>query len=166
MGKSSAFAERVRRVADRLAAGGLVLVVDDADRENEGDLVAAASLVTEEQVAFMVAHTTGILCAPMPGRRADELRLPPMVSEGANTEAHGTAFTLTVDHESAGTGVSAADRRRTLHALAEWGPGLMNCAVPATSFRRGRRKVVFSSGVATRKRRSTSCGWPDSRRSL
>ncbi|PKW16566.1 bifunctional 3,4-dihydroxy-2-butanone-4-phosphate synthase/GTP cyclohydrolase II [Saccharopolyspora spinosa] len=110
--------EAVQRAVDALAAGGMVVVVDDADREDEGDLVVAADSVTEEQIAFMVRHTTGILCAPMPGSRVDELRLPQMVSTGANTDNHGTAFTVSVDHVDTGTGVSAADRRLTAAALA------------------------------------------------
>ena len=79
-----------------LAAGGMVVVVDDEDRENEGDLVVAAELCTPEQMAFVVRHTTGIVCAPMPAARAAALQLPLMVTD--NTDAHGTAFTVTVDH--------------------------------------------------------------------
>jgi 3,4-dihydroxy 2-butanone 4-phosphate synthase/GTP cyclohydrolase II len=107
----------VHRAVAALAAGRMVVVTDDADREDEGDLVVAAGSVTAEQVAFVVAHTTGIVCAPMPAQRADALRLPLMVAE--NTDAHGTAFTVTVDHASTGTGVSAADRAATLRALAD-----------------------------------------------
>ncbi|GAA4702317.1 bifunctional 3,4-dihydroxy-2-butanone-4-phosphate synthase/GTP cyclohydrolase II [Pseudonocardia yuanmonensis] len=106
----------VQRAVSTLAAGGMVIVTDDPDREDEGDLVLPAATATPEQVAFLVRHTTGILCAPMPGVRADALRLPPMVLN--NEDTHGTAFTVTVDHVSAGTGVSAADRATTLRALA------------------------------------------------
>ena len=109
--------ESVQQALAALAAGGMVVVVDDADRENEGDLVVAAELVTPAQMAFVVRHTTGIICAPMPAGRADELRLPPMVAD--NTDAHGTAFTVTVDHLSTSTGVSAADRTATVAALAD-----------------------------------------------
>ncbi|WP_255638548.1 bifunctional 3,4-dihydroxy-2-butanone-4-phosphate synthase/GTP cyclohydrolase II [Amycolatopsis sp. DSM 110486] len=100
-----------------LAQGRLVVVVDDADRENEGDLVGAARTMTAEQMAFLVRHTTGIVCAPMPGERADALRLRQMVAD--NTDAHGTAFTVSVDHLASGTGVSAADRTTTVRALAD-----------------------------------------------
>jgi 3,4-dihydroxy 2-butanone 4-phosphate synthase/GTP cyclohydrolase II len=106
----------VQRAVSAIAAGRMV-VVDDADREDEGDLIVAAGTVTTEQVAFIVRHTTGILCAPMPEARADELRLPPMVTD--NADAHQTAFTVTVDHLDSGTGVSAADRANTLRALAD-----------------------------------------------
>jgi 3,4-dihydroxy 2-butanone 4-phosphate synthase/GTP cyclohydrolase II len=95
----------------------MVVVVDDADREDEGDLVAAAAAITEQQVAVIVWHPTGILCAPMPAQRVDVLNLPQMVVE--NTDNHATAFTVTVDHVSAGTGVSAAGRQRTLRAPAD-----------------------------------------------
>jgi 3,4-dihydroxy 2-butanone 4-phosphate synthase/GTP cyclohydrolase II len=94
----------------------MVVVVDDADREDEGDLIVAASTVTAEQIAFIVRHSTGILCAPMTPVRVDALRLSQMVED--NTDAHGTSFTVTVDHVGSGTGVSAADRARTFRALA------------------------------------------------
>lgn len=110
-------AEAVQHAVAALAAGGMVVVVDDADREDEGDLVAAAELLTERQTAFMVRHGTGIVCVPMSGERADDLRLPPMVAD--NTDTHGTAFTVSVDHVSTGTGVSAADRTATVRALAD-----------------------------------------------
>src|SRR5690606_30647583 len=97
--------------------GGMVVVTDDADRENEGDLIVGAGTITPEQVAFIVRHTTGIVCAPMPGDRADDLRLPQMVAD--NTDSQATAFTVTVDHRDAGTGVSAADRAHTLRSLAD-----------------------------------------------
>jgi 3,4-dihydroxy 2-butanone 4-phosphate synthase/GTP cyclohydrolase II len=95
------------------------VVIDDLDRENEGDLVVGAELVTDEQMAFLVRHTTGIVCAPMNAERVESLRLPQMV-EG-NTDAHGTAFTVSVDHISTGTGVSASDRSVTVRALADPG---------------------------------------------
>ncbi|MDQ3787799.1 MAG: bifunctional 3,4-dihydroxy-2-butanone-4-phosphate synthase/GTP cyclohydrolase II [Actinomycetota bacterium] len=94
----------------------MVVVVDDADRENEGDLVMAAELVTTEQMAFLVRHTTGIVCVPMPAERAQVLQLPQMVAD--NSDAHGTAFTVTVDSAETSTGVSATDRATTVSALA------------------------------------------------
>jgi 3,4-dihydroxy 2-butanone 4-phosphate synthase/GTP cyclohydrolase II len=99
----------------------MIVVVDDADRENEGDLVLAAETVTEEQMAFLVRHTTGIICVPMPSERVDELKLPQMVED--NTDSHGTAFTVSVDHIDVGTGVSARDRATTVRSLAS--PGTM-----------------------------------------
>lgn len=111
----------VQRAVTALAEGRMVIVTDDADRENEGDLVLPAASVTAAQVAFLVRHTTGIVCAPLTGTRADALALPQMVED--NSDAHGTAFTVTVDHLDAGTGVSAANRAMTLRALAD--PGLL-----------------------------------------
>ncbi len=110
-------ADSVRAAVFALEEGRMVVVVDDHDRENEGDLVLAADSVTAEQMAFLVAHTTGIVCAPMTGERADALALPPMVAE--NKDAHGTAFTVSVDHTDAGTGVSATARTLTCRALAD-----------------------------------------------
>lgn len=109
--------QSVQQAVTALGEGRFVLVVDDADRENEGDLVCAAELVRPDQLAFLVRHTTGIVCAPMSAQRADALQLPPMVND--NTDSHGTAFTVTVDHRSTGTGVSADDRTRTVQSLAD-----------------------------------------------
>ncbi|OMQ16820.1 bifunctional 3,4-dihydroxy-2-butanone 4-phosphate synthase/GTP cyclohydrolase II [Modestobacter sp. VKM Ac-2676] len=110
-------AEAVQHAVATLAQGGMVVVVDDADRENEGDLVLAAETITAEQMAFLVRHTTGIVCVPMSAERADDLRLPPMVSD--NTDAHETAFTVSVDLVGTGTGVSASARTATAQALAD-----------------------------------------------
>jgi 3,4-dihydroxy 2-butanone 4-phosphate synthase/GTP cyclohydrolase II len=106
----------VTRAVTTLRAGGMVVVVDSEDRENEGDLVAGADTVSADQMAFMVRHTTGIICVPMTTERADQLGLAPMVP--MNTDPHQTAFTVTVDHTGAGTGVSAGDRAMTVRALA------------------------------------------------
>jgi 3,4-dihydroxy 2-butanone 4-phosphate synthase/GTP cyclohydrolase II len=112
-------AEAVQTAVAALAAGRMVVVVDDADREDEGDLIVAAELVTTEQMAFLVRHTTGIVCAPMTADRAAALALPQMVTD--NTDSHGTAFTVTVDAVDTGTGVSAADRALTVRSLADPG---------------------------------------------
>jgi 3,4-dihydroxy 2-butanone 4-phosphate synthase/GTP cyclohydrolase II len=111
------YARAVGDATAALAAGRPVVVIDDAERENEADLVMAASKVDAVSVAFMVANTTGILCVPMTGAQLDRLRLPLMVEE--NTELHATAFTVSVDHVSTTTGVSAADRAATVRALAD-----------------------------------------------
>ena len=98
--------------------GRFVVVVDDADRENEGDLIIAAEKVTSDDIAFMVRHTSGLICAPVEGRRLDELRLPLMVVE--NTDSHRTAFTVSVDFTAGTTtGISAHDRAVTIRALAD-----------------------------------------------
>jgi 3,4-dihydroxy 2-butanone 4-phosphate synthase/GTP cyclohydrolase II len=96
--------------------GELVIVVDDADRENEGDLIMAAEKVTAESIAFMIRHTSGVICQPLEGDRCDALSLPLMVAH--NTETQRTAFTVSVDARAGTTtGISAADRAATVHAL-------------------------------------------------
>jgi 3,4-dihydroxy 2-butanone 4-phosphate synthase / GTP cyclohydrolase II len=105
---------------ETIARGGIVIVTDDEDRENEGDLVMAAAAVTPEAIAFFLQHTSGVICAALPGERLDELGLPPMVHE--NRDSQGTAFTVTVDlAEGISTGISATDRARTIAALADPG---------------------------------------------
>ena len=117
---SSVSADAPARVEAALAAmrrGQCVVVVDDQSRENEGDLVLAASLATEQSLAFLIRHTSGLVCAPMPAERADALELAPMVAQ--NQDPHGTAYTVTCDAATGiGTGISAADRARTLRVLA------------------------------------------------
>ncbi|MHB8451476.1 MAG: bifunctional 3,4-dihydroxy-2-butanone-4-phosphate synthase/GTP cyclohydrolase II [Mycobacteriales bacterium] len=106
-----------RAVAD-IAAGRAVIVVDDADRENEGDLVMAAEKATPELVAFMMTQCRGLICVPMEGPALDRLELGQMVAY--NTEHHGTAFTVSVDaKDGITTGISAADRAQTIRLLAD-----------------------------------------------
>ena len=104
------------RIEEAIAAvgrGQLVVVVDDDDRENEGDLIMAAEHVTAESIAFMIRHTSGVLCMPVEGSRLDDLRLPLMVVD--NTESQRTAFTVSVDARlGTTTGISAADRAATI----------------------------------------------------
>ncbi len=108
----------VRRAVDALAAGAPIVVLDDADREGEGDLVLAARHATPESMAFLLRHTCGIVCCALSEERADALDLPLMVDQGE--DRHGTAFTVTVDlAEGTHTGISAADRAATLRALAD-----------------------------------------------
>jgi 3,4-dihydroxy 2-butanone 4-phosphate synthase / GTP cyclohydrolase II len=106
----------IENAIDAIARGEAVIVVDDANRENEGDLIIAAEKTTPEAMAFMVRHTSGVICMPLEGSRLDELQLPMMVSE--NTTAYRTAFTVSVDAKrGTTTGISAADRTTTVHAL-------------------------------------------------
>lgn len=100
-----------------IAAGEMVVVVDDDDRENEGDLIGAAAKITPEQMAFMVRHTSGIVCTPITAEDAKRLKLDPMVA--LNDAPMGTAFTVTIDYkEGLTTGISAKERAATCHALA------------------------------------------------
>lgn len=106
----------VEDALSRIAAGRMVLIVDDADRENEGDLVMAAEKVTPEAVNFMATHGRGLVCVPMTAERLDYLRLHAMVPE--NTSRLSTAFTVSVDaFEGTTTGISAQDRATTVKAL-------------------------------------------------
>jgi 3,4-dihydroxy 2-butanone 4-phosphate synthase/GTP cyclohydrolase II len=115
--ENSAFATIEDAVA-AMGRGEIVVVVDDEDRENEGDLIMAAEFATAEKIAFFVRHTSGVICAPLLGERLDELDIPLMVRE--NTESHRTAFTYSVDHiHGTSTGISAADRASTLQALTD-----------------------------------------------
>ncbi len=110
-------------VEDAIAAigrGEIVVVADDEDRENEGDLIMAADAATAEQIAFFVRHTSGVICVGLPAERCDALHLDLMVPSAANNEAQGTAFTITVDaNTGTSTGISAADRAGTLRSLAD-----------------------------------------------
>ncbi len=106
----------IEEAVEALRAGGMVVVVDDEDRENEGDLIMAAEDVTAESMAFFLEYTSGVFCVPLESARADELDLPLMVV--ANTEAQRTAFTVTVDYRhGTTTGISAGDRAATVRAL-------------------------------------------------
>ena len=107
----------IEDVIAAIARGEMVVIVDDEDRENEGDLIMAAEFATPEKLAFIVRYSTGVVCCPMTDERCDDLRLPLMVEQ--NTESQRTAFTTTVDLiEGTTTGISAADRAATLRALA------------------------------------------------
>ena len=109
---------RVEAAIAAIANGEFVVVLDREDRENEGDLIMAAELVTPEALAFMVRHTSGLVCVGMTGERLDELDIPLMVQHG--TEAQGTAFTVSVDlRAGTTTGISAADRAATVSALVD-----------------------------------------------
>ncbi len=109
--------EDVERAVAEIAAGRPVIVVDDEDRENEGDLIFAAEKATPELVAFMVRYTSGYICVPITEGEADRLDLPPMFH--TNQDARGTAYAVTVDaREGVSTGISAADRARTIRLLA------------------------------------------------
>ncbi|MEZ5115675.1 MAG: bifunctional 3,4-dihydroxy-2-butanone-4-phosphate synthase/GTP cyclohydrolase II [Candidatus Nanopelagicales bacterium] len=108
----------VAAAVDALAAGRPVVVVDDEDRENEGDLIFAASRATPDLVGFMVRHTSGFICVAMRGRDLDRLGLPPMTR--VNEDRKGTAYAISVDaRDVEATGISAADRARTIKVLSD-----------------------------------------------
>ncbi|OPY58493.1 MAG: Riboflavin biosynthesis protein RibBA [Pelotomaculum sp. PtaU1.Bin035] len=95
--------------------GKMIVVVDDEDRENEGDLIMAAEKVTPEAVNFMIMHARGLVCLPVDGKRLDELDLPAMVTN--NTDPHATAFTVSIDAKECTTGISAYERAMTVKAV-------------------------------------------------
>lgn len=109
----------IREAISEIRKGNVVIVVDDQDRENEGDFIAAAEKVTPEMINFMVTQGRGLICAPITETRCDELDLDLMV--GYNTDPLGTAFTVSVDYngECVSTGISAHDRARTIKTLTE-----------------------------------------------
>ncbi|MGR4843079.1 3,4-dihydroxy-2-butanone-4-phosphate synthase [Rhizobium sp. WSM1274] len=109
---------RIEDAISAIARGEMVVVVDDQDRENEGDIVVAAQAVTPETIAFMMTHARGLVCIAMEGERLDALDIPLMVPN--NTESHKTAFTVSVDYlKGTTTGISAADRAATVRALVD-----------------------------------------------
>lgn len=98
----------IKQALEDLRAGKIILVTDDPERENEGDMICAAEFATQENINFMATHAKGLICTPMNGRIAQKLNLPQMVSE--NTDNHSTAFTVSIDHVDTTTGISAAER--------------------------------------------------------
>lgn len=118
-GKENHYSTVDQAIAD-LRAGKIILVTDDPDRENEGDMICAAEFATQANINFMATHAKGLICTPMSAEVAARLGLPPMVSE--NTDNHETAFTVSVDHIDTTTGISAKERSYTM----------MKCADPET----------------------------------
>jgi 3,4-dihydroxy 2-butanone 4-phosphate synthase / GTP cyclohydrolase II len=106
----------IEEIVAAIERGEMVIMVDDADRENEGDLILAAEDATPDNIGFMLRYTSGIICLPVVGERLDELELPMMVAK--NTDVRRTAFTISIDAaQGTTTGISAADRCRTIHAV-------------------------------------------------
>ncbi len=126
----------IARIEDAIGAisrGEMVIVVDDEDRENEGDIIAASDSITPQQIAFMMNHARGLICVAMPGERLDALDIPLMVSR--NTESLKTAFTVSVDYiPGTTTGISAADRAKTVRALVSDGSRPEDFARPGHIF--------------------------------
>ena len=140
-------ADTVQEVLQAFAKGELVVVTDDDDREGEGDLIVAASLCTPEKMAFIIRHTSGIVCAPITTEDARRLRLDPMVAH--NDSAHTTAFTVSIDYKpDGGTGISAEERASCCRALANPNVGADDFARPGHVFPLIAREggVLFRSG--------------------
>ena len=107
----------IEEALEDLRAGKIILVTDDEDRENEGDMVCAAEFATQENINFMASYAKGLICTPMSAEIASRLGLPPMVAE--NTDNHQTAFTVSIDHVDTTTGISAAERSYTMIKCAD-----------------------------------------------
>ncbi|GIO83603.1 riboflavin biosynthesis protein RibBA [Paenibacillus faecis] len=119
--------DRVEEAIYELMRGKVIIVVDDEDRENEGDFVALAEKATPEVINFMITQGRGLVCLPITAERADELELAPMVTQ--NTDYHGTAFTVSIDHKDTTTGISAYERSLTVR-------GIMDPKAKPSDFRR------------------------------
>src|SRR5437868_13554249 len=134
------------------AKGAIVVVADDDDRENEGDLFVAASLCTPEKMAFIIRHTSGIVCAPLAQDEAKRLHLEPMVA--ANDAPLGTAFTVSVDcRHSLTTGISAEERNNTVRALANDNSGASDFVRPGHVF----PLIAKEGGVLMRSGHTEAC---------
>jgi 3,4-dihydroxy 2-butanone 4-phosphate synthase/GTP cyclohydrolase II len=127
MNRESGLFDTIEEAIADLLQGRPVIVVDDEDRENEGDLIALADKATPEVINFMITEARGLVCVPITKERAEELDLPPMVAH--NTDYHGTAFTVSIDHNSTTTGISAYERSLSVKAL-------IDPAAQASDFRR------------------------------
>src|SRR5712671_1218360 len=123
----------LEEVAAAFGRGEIVVVADDDDRENEGDLFVAASMCTPEKMAFIIRHTSGIVCAPLASEEAKRLHLDPMVA--LNDAPLGTAFTVSVDvRHGLSTGISAEERTNTVRALANHNSGATDFVRPGHVF--------------------------------
>src|SRR5215471_9109004 len=142
----------IEEVAAAFGRGEIVVVSDDDDRENEGDLFVAASLCTPEKMAFIIRHTSGIVCAPLSPEEAKHLHLDPMVA--ANDAPLGTAFTVSVDvRHGLTTGISAEERNNTVRALANHNSGASDFVRPGHVF----PLVAKDGGVLMRSGHTEAC---------
>ncbi len=107
----------IEEAVEDIKKGKMIVVVDDEDRENEGDLIMAAEKATQKEINFMIKNARGLVCVPLEKKRIEELNLPPMVEN--NTDSHRTAFTVSVDHRNTTTGISATERALTVNKLVD-----------------------------------------------
>lgn len=151
---SSISSARVRRAVEEIAAGRMVVVLDDADRENEGDFVAAGSLITPETVNLMASRGRGLICIAISQGIADRLDLPPQT--GSTSALHGTNFTVSVDAiEGTTTGISAADRAKTIRILSDPSSKPEQLARPGHIF----PIVAHPGGMAARRGHTEAAVW-------
>lgn len=151
--------ERMRRALDAVRAGQGVCIVDDEDRENEGDLIFPAQFLTVPQMALLIRHCSGIVCLCLTDERIRRLRLPMMTE--VNTNSQGTAFTVSIEAaEGVTTGVSAADRVATVQAAVSPEARPEDLRRPGHVFPLRARPAAFWSVAAIPKPRWTSWPWP------
>src|SRR6202050_1745253 len=144
--------QRIQAAAAAFAHGEIVIVADDDDRENEGDLFVAASLCTPEKMAFIIRHTSGIVCTPLAPEEARRLHLDPMVA--LNNAPLGTAFTVSVDvRHGLTTGISAEERTNTVRALANGNSGAADFVRPGHVF----PLIAREGGVLMRSGHTEAC---------
>src|SRR3974390_260505 len=144
--------QRIQAAIAAFARGELIIVADDDDRENEGDLFVAASLCTPEKMAFIIRHTSGIVCVPLAPEEARRLHLDPMVAH--NDAPLGTAFTVSVDvRHGLTTGISAEERTNTVRALANGNAGASDFVRPGHVF----PLVAKDGGVLMRSGHTEAC---------
>src|SRR6202050_2141478 len=144
--------QRIQAAVSAFARGEIVIVADDDDRENEGDLFVAASLCTSEKMAFIIRNTSGIVCAPLSSEEARRLHLDPMVA--FNDAPLGTAFTVSVDvRHGLTTGISAEERTNTVRALANGNSGAADFVRPGHVF----PLVAREGGVLMRSGHTEAC---------
>jgi 3,4-dihydroxy-2-butanone 4-phosphate synthase len=130
--------DSIEDAIDEYRRGRFVIIVDDEDRENEGDLAIAAEFATPENIAFMLRFTSGVICVPMTGEGLDRLHIPMMVQN--NQATFGTAFTVSVDaRQGVTTGISAADRARAIQVLADPNATAYDLVMPGHIYPRRRR---------------------------
>ncbi len=154
---SSPFAS-IDTAIEAIRQGRMIVVVDDEDRENEGDLTMAAQHVTPEAIAFMATHGRGLICATLEGGLLDRLHIPQMVQD--NTSPFETAFCVSVEaREGTSTGISAHDRARTIQTLVAPAPSPRTSSSPATSSPCGPSPAGCWPAPARPRRRWTSPGW-------
>ena len=154
----------IEHAIQAIRAGKMIVVVDDEDRENEGDLTLAAEFVTPEAINFMAKYGRGLICLTLTEERADYLRLGPMSSE--NTSRFGTAFTESIEaREGVTTGISAADRAHTIKVALDSRSTAQDLARPGPRFSAARAQGRRAGARrADRTLRSTSRAWPVSSR--
>ena len=149
----------IKQVIEEFREGKFVIIVDDEDRENEGDLAIAAEKCTPDSIAFMVRECRGLVCVALEGKRLDNLQIPMMVSD--NTSRFGTGFTISVEaREGTTTGISAADRSTTIRRLVDPAARPDDFVSPATCSRSAAVRAASLPGAARPKRPSTSPGFP------